>query len=205
MPGADLDAHGRTSVLTGMVNALLDLDVGPGASIYAGGGVGLARVSMTIDQLGDQGLHLKDTDNLAWQVIAGIRTAVSSNLDAGLKYRFLSAGTLKGDFFGVGYDGRSSFQSHSIMASVIYNFRSLAAAAASAATASATSAAATGDADVPGRLGDPGDRRLPGAAASASAAATGARARIREGLATAPDGSPVRGCFRLATLRSEAR
>src|SRR6185369_15830224 len=124
VPGASIDADGRSSVLTGMVNALLDLDVSPGTSFYAGGGIGLARVSMTIDKLGTQKLHFKDTDNLAWQIIAGVRTAVSSNIDAGLKYRFLSAGTLKSDFFGAppGMEGRSSFQSHSIMASLIYNF-----------------------------------------------------------------------------------
>ena len=40
----------------------------------------------------------------------------------------------------------------------------------------AAAAAAAGDADLPGRLGDPGDRRLPAAAASAAAAA--ARARL---------------------------
>ena len=39
---------------------------------------------------------------------------------------------------------------------------------------------AAGDADLPGRLGDPGDRRLPGAAASASAAAPGAGTRQLE-------------------------
>ena len=124
VPGAEISADGRSSVLSGMVNALLDLDVSPGTSVYAGGGIGLARVSMTIDRLGDQKLHFKDTDNLAWQVIAGVRTAISENIDAGLKYRFFSAGTLKSDFFGAppGFDGRSSFQSHSLMASLIYNF-----------------------------------------------------------------------------------
>ena len=52
------------------------------------------------------------------------------------------------------------------------------AAAAASAAASAASAAASGDADLPGRLGDPGDGRLPGPAAAAAAARTGARARL---------------------------
>ena len=51
------------------------------------------------------------------------------------------------------------------------------AAAAPAASAPAASAA-SGDADVPGRFGDPGDGHLPGAAASAAAAASGAGARL---------------------------
>ena len=41
-------------------------------------------------------------------------------------------------------------------------------------------AAASGDADLPGRIGDPGDRRLPGAAASAAPATAGAGARLIE-------------------------
>ena len=78
------------------------------------------------------------------------------------------------------FELKGRWRSHSIMASVLYNFwrrrrlrhlrrRPL------------RPAAASGDADVPGRLGDPGDRRLPGTAASASAAATGARARPLSG------------------------
>jgi hypothetical protein len=56
--------------------------------------------------------------------------------------------------------------------------RGSAASAAAAAAASAASAATSGDADVPGRVGDPGDGRMSGSAAAASAAAAGARARL---------------------------
>src|SRR6185503_17460560 len=42
----------------------------------------------------------------------------------------------------------------------------------------AAASAASGDADVPGRLGDPGDGYLPGASAAAAAAASGTRARL---------------------------
>jgi len=55
--------------------------------------------------------------------------------------------------------------------------RSASAASAAPTAASSAASAASGDADVPGWLGDPGDRHLPGSAASASAAASGARAR----------------------------
>ena len=47
------------------------------------------------------------------------------------------------------------------------------ASAAATSAAPATSAAASVDADVPGWLGDPGDRRVSGAAAAASAATSG--------------------------------
>ena len=56
-------------------------------------------------------------------------------------------------------------------------YRGAAAAAASATSAPAASAA-SGDADLSGRLGDPGDRRVPGAASTAASAAAGARTRL---------------------------
>ena len=52
------------------------------------------------------------------------------------------------------------------------------ASAAAAAASAATATAATGDADLRGRIGDPGDRGLPGSAAAASAAAAGAGTRL---------------------------
>ena len=52
--------------------------------------------------------------------------------------------------------------------------------AAAAAAAAASASAAACYADVPGWLGDPGDRSVPGSAASAAAAAAGARARLSE-------------------------
>src|SRR5439155_23772905 len=53
-----------------------------------------------------------------------------------------------------------------------------AATSAAPATSAAATGAATGDADVPGRLGHPGDGHLPSATASSPAAATGAGTRI---------------------------
>ena len=122
VPGAEIDADGRSSVTSGMINALIDIGDEDGFSFYAGGGLGVARVSQTIDKLGTHKLHHKDWDHLAWQIIAGVRTAISSNLDAGLKYRYFAAGTTKSDLYDAGYDARSSFQSHSLLASLVYNF-----------------------------------------------------------------------------------
>ena len=67
-----------------------------------------------------------------------------------------------------------------MLASLVYNFgsgRSAATAAASSAATTTASSASTCNADLPGRIGDPGDGRLPGAAAAASAAAAGTGAR----------------------------
>ena len=123
--GGLYNGFGRANATSLMVNALIDLGADDGVSFYAGGGVGYARVSQTVQSLGTQKYHLRDND-LAWQGIVGVRTAISPNIDAGLKYRYFSAGTLKGDLYGAGlptYTGaRSFFHSHSLLASLIFNF-----------------------------------------------------------------------------------
>ena len=71
------------------------------------------------------------------------------------------------------------FSSHSLLLSLELQFRgSATSAAAPAASASAASAATSGDADVPGWFGNPGNGHLPGAAASAATAASGAGTRL---------------------------
>jgi opacity protein-like surface antigen len=119
--GGTYSADGRTSVTSAMINALVDFGNEDGLSFYAGGGVGLARVSSTIDRLGDSKYHLRDRD-VAWQIIAGARQAVSDNVDFGIKYRYFSAGTLKGGLYSQPFDARSFVHSHSLLASVMYNF-----------------------------------------------------------------------------------
>jgi hypothetical protein len=59
----------------------------------------------------------------------------------------------------VPFSTSGSYRSHSLLLSLIYNL-------------SASAATASGDADVPGWLGDPGDGHLSGSAAAASPAAT---------------------------------
>jgi OOP family OmpA-OmpF porin len=121
-PGASLNADGRTNVTSFMLNALVDVGDENGLSFYAGGGAGPALVSMKIDQLGDSGYHLRDWDPIAWQLIAGARVPISNNIDAGLKYRYFSAGTLKHNLPGHDFDARSFVHSHSLLASLVYNF-----------------------------------------------------------------------------------
>ena len=100
-------------------------------------------------------------------------------MDVGLKYRFFNVSNLKFSEGGtVRFDLDGRLRTHSLLLSLIYNFARAAAAASAAASAASAAAAASGDADVPGRLGDPGDGRLSGSAASAAAAAAGARARL---------------------------
>ena len=117
--GNDFDLGGHVSVLSGMLNGLADFDLG-GARLYGGAGIGRASVKM----MGD-----KDSA-WAYQLIAGVGVPISGNLEAGLKYRYFRTGSLNfqnngtttdADFL---FDNSSKFSSHSVLASLIYNFGS---------------------------------------------------------------------------------
>jgi opacity protein-like surface antigen len=125
---AELDLDGRVRVWSGMLNGLVDIGGDSGFGAYAGLGVGVAGVKA--DFAGGS-----DSDSgLAWQLIAGVRTAISDNIDAGLKYRYFRTKRLNfnddldfdGDAFDVG--ARTRFSSHSLLASLTYNFGAAAAA-----------------------------------------------------------------------------
>jgi opacity protein-like surface antigen len=130
----DFDLGGHVSVLSGMVNALLDFGGNDSVGGYIGGGAGYARVK-----------EFRDSDSgLAYQVLAGIYAPVSDNIDIGLKYRYFvsnkihasddaafaagagpcgpvgAASPCSGGVATFGIDHR--FISHSIMASLVYNF-----------------------------------------------------------------------------------
>ena len=168
-------ADGWSRAYSVMGNAMVDLGKNESFNFYAGGGVGIAWVSQKFAEGGDS-FRASDS-NLAWQVIAGVRAPVFRYFDIGLKYRYFDGGKINDNFDGDSVSSR--FRSHSVLASLIYNYAEASSAASTASTASAPAAsAASGDADVPGRLGDPGDGRVPDAAATAASAAAGARARL---------------------------
>jgi opacity protein-like surface antigen len=132
------DLGGHTSVLSGMINGLVDFGGNGGVGAYAGAGFGRASVK----QLGD-----KDS---AWagQLLAGVYMPVSSNIDVGLKYRYFRTGKLNFNdevaFSPVGttcgalpcsggtafLNTGGHFSSHSLLASLTYNFGAPAIAAA---------------------------------------------------------------------------
>jgi opacity protein-like surface antigen len=115
---------GRARVTSGMLNALVDFGGDAGLGAYAGAGIGIAKVKA-----------LGDSDSgLAWQLIAGLRTAISDNIDLGLKYRYFRSsrlnfdndafepGDLAADEFALIMDNDRRFSSHSLLASLIFNF-----------------------------------------------------------------------------------
>jgi opacity protein-like surface antigen len=121
---ADDFASGKMGVTTLMANALLDSDFGASRfGGYIGGGAGRAWASFSGDK-----------DNAwAFQGIAGLRYAVSDNVDAGIKYRYLHTGSLQFDdgftVNGTNFDtsSKGNYDSHSVLASLVYNFNSRAA------------------------------------------------------------------------------
>src|SRR5687768_7120714 len=126
-----LDADGRASVISAMANILLDFGDDDGWSGYVGPGIGFAKVKYNVD-VDDVGVGFRDSDGaMAWQVVAGIRRALSDNLDLGLKYRFFNVKKFKlSDDEAPGPLGPTSnavdltgrFRSHSLLLSLIYNF-----------------------------------------------------------------------------------
>ena len=116
---ADFTVGNHIGITSLMGNALLDFG-GPKLGAYVGGGVGRAWTSMASGK-----------DNAwAYQGIAGVRTAVSNNVDVGLKYRYFRTGALNfDDAFAVnGQNFTTSrtghYSSNSLLASLAYNFNS---------------------------------------------------------------------------------
>ena len=109
----DFDTDGRLRVLSFMANGLLDFGPDNGLQGYIGGGLGRAQVRIAGSSDGEW----------AYQGIAGVRMPVGA-LDVGLKYRYFNTGHLdfaeEDDLFSAGLEGR--LRSHSLLASLIYNF-----------------------------------------------------------------------------------
>jgi opacity protein-like surface antigen len=114
--GAENPVHGHTSNYSTLVNAMVDLGNNDSFNFYAGGGAGLAWVNQKA-RIGTTTLvDIQDNSQFAWQGIAGVRAPVFRYFDVGLKYRYFNAGHIKDDGL------RSRFTSHSLLASLIYNF-----------------------------------------------------------------------------------
>jgi OOP family OmpA-OmpF porin len=92
----ELDGH--ASVLSGMVNVMFDFGDDDGWSAYVGPGIGMAKVKYHLD-VNDDAFDVDPDDfdfvddsdsGFAWQLIAGVRAAITPNLDLGLKYRYFN-------------------------------------------------------------------------------------------------------------------
>jgi opacity protein-like surface antigen len=112
--GGSIDGGGHTSGYSAMGNLLLDFGENETVNFHVGGGAGIAWLHQRTT-IGNAAFTVEDS-GLAWQAIAGVRAPVFRYFDIGLKYRYFDGGHLTDG------DLRSEFRSHSILASLIYNF-----------------------------------------------------------------------------------
>ena len=120
LAGGNYAATGGANALSFMVNGLLDFGDDDGLQGFVGGGVGVARVDVTATLAAPAFLDDSDT-GLAWQALAGIRAPLSDSWDVGVKYRFFNADKV-GLVNRLGRAVDTRFRSHSVMASLVYNF-----------------------------------------------------------------------------------
>jgi OmpA-OmpF porin, OOP family len=114
---------GDINILSFMVNGMLDFGDDDGLSGFVGGGVGIARVDFNnLRAFSNQGAFLDDSDTrFAWQVVAGVRQAITPNIDITLRYRFFNVQNLQM----VGFGGRSvegDLRTHSLLGGITFNF-----------------------------------------------------------------------------------
>ena len=119
--GTFSNINGDTSVLSFMINGMLDFGDDDGLNGYVGVGGGIARVKGSY-AVGAAANSIDDSDTgFAWQAIAGVRVPLSDHWDIGLKYRFFNADSYSiVDLAGRSLDGR--YRSHSLLGSLVYNF-----------------------------------------------------------------------------------
>jgi opacity protein-like surface antigen len=124
------DGDGNVGVTSAMANVLLDVGDNEGVSVYAGPGIGWARVKTNNIVPGPAAFDIEGSDSgLALQGVAGVRYAITPQLDVGLKYRYFRSSSLdyrniidELNAGGVTYDTSSRFRSHSLLFSIIYSF-----------------------------------------------------------------------------------
>ena len=119
------EAAGSTSALSFMLNGMLDFGDDDGLSGFLGAGVGTSRVKFNEHRFaGNDGVFLDDSDSaLAWQVFAGVRQAVSRNVDVHLRYRFFNTGSVDTQTYWTPVDdAQARFRSHSLLGGITFNF-----------------------------------------------------------------------------------
>ena len=121
LPGV-FDAGGDSTVLSFMLNGLVDFGDDDGLQFFAGGGVGKAKVDLdTSIRSGGPGFIDDDDWGLGWQLLAGVRAPLSDNIDVGVKYRFFNVANL--DFTDTaGRDIDADWRSHSLLGTFAVNF-----------------------------------------------------------------------------------
>ena len=117
----DAATGGGAEALSFMLNGLLDFGPDDGLQGFLGAGAGVGRVKNAVLITKPNTTDVVDSDTgFAWQALAGVRMPVSDNVDVGLKYRFYNQS--HNDLVNMAGNVRTRFRSHSLLASLTYNF-----------------------------------------------------------------------------------
>jgi outer membrane protein OmpA-like peptidoglycan-associated protein len=108
-------------IWSGMVNGLLEFGNDDGFQVFGGGGVGFANIKLPVEVAGVGTVVDDSSTDFAWQLIAGARVALSNNVDLGVKYRYFVADGFEFEAAN-GAPFEADFSSHSVLASLTYNF-----------------------------------------------------------------------------------
>jgi OmpA-OmpF porin, OOP family len=108
-------------IWSGMVNGLLEFGNDDGFQVFGGGGVGIANIKLPVEVAGVGTVVDDSSTDFAWQLIAGARVALGSNVDLGVKYRYFVADGFEFEAAN-GAPFEADFSSHSVLASLTYNF-----------------------------------------------------------------------------------
>lgn len=119
--GTVVENEDDLSVFSGMINGIVEFGPDDGLQLFAGGGVGFASVDLPVEVAGVGTIIDDSSTDFAWQLIGGLRFPVSDRIDLGLKYRYFVVDEFEFDNT-AGTPLEVDFQTHSVMASVLYNF-----------------------------------------------------------------------------------
>lgn len=119
--GTVVPSEDNINVLSGMINGILELGKDDGFQVFGGGGVGFARIDGPISLPGVGTLVDESSTDFAYQGLAGFRFPVSERIDLGVKYRYLRAQNFDIDTVN-GTPFVFDYETHSVVASVLYNF-----------------------------------------------------------------------------------
>lgn len=117
-------ASGDVSARSVMANGAWDIAGPAGLTFFVGGGVGLAQVKVSDLTTSGGAVLLDDEDDdwlFAWQVGGGVRKALTSTLDAHVRYRYFNVD----DADMIGLSGRvvaADFSAHALAVGLTFNF-----------------------------------------------------------------------------------
>jgi OmpA-OmpF porin, OOP family len=120
--GVNSTTSGNASALSFMLNGLFDFGGSDSWTGSLGGGVGVAQYKASQFATGTAAAFLNDSDTgFAWQVLAGIRKAISDNVDLNLGYKYFNMPKIN-TVAATGTALRSKLATHNLMLGFTYNF-----------------------------------------------------------------------------------